>query len=1148
MLARLRLIFLKTPVLVALGLFVAYLLFGWFGFGPLAQWGAEKFIADKTGHRLTLAQPEFDPFGLRLTVRDLRLAEPDGTPLAGFKELYVDFEASSLFRLAWTFDAIRLTGPDGRLALLPGGKLNWSAFLDAFKDEEEEPDKALPRLLIRHFELRQARLDLADETLEPAFKVAFTPLELTLDELSTLPDDKGSYAISARTALGGQLRWKGEVGLKPVSMTGTFSFDGIQLAQLAPYLEGRLNIAAPEGKAGLRTDYRLGYDRKTFSLNLDRIGATVTGLRLRGKAAQVPALALDRLVVSDGRFDLGQRRFSVAAVDLAGGRVELTRRADGSLDLQDWFPAAAPSPPDRARPATPAPPAKAAGQAWQLDLARFGLDGVGIRVLDQTFAQPLALEVGNLKLGFKADARVGAGPLQARLAEGSVQAGQVAVTSAGKPLLALEGVAVDGIQASLAERSAGIDRLALDGARLAATRAAGGRIALLDALKPAARTAPAARPNAPAAPGWTWRLARAELNGAQVALRDETMKPAVGLNLDAINASVTDLSQDLAAPVPVKLALRVRQGGALQVQGRLVPARGTLDARVNLSGLSLTPAQPYIGQAANVVLVSGKAASQGRLKVGKQVTYQGGVSVSDLLVNESETGNRLLAWNRLATSELSASPTAVELGEVKVDGLGLKLVIHEDKTLNLKRLMKAQPVEPAPVPPPPPVHKAAPAGPGMRFAIERVSVSANAMDFADESLALPFGTRIHGLKGTINGIGLDKGQPAQLELDGLVDDYGLARAVGQIDLLDPAGYTDIKVIFRNVEMNRLTPYSATFAGRRIDSGKLSLDLEYKIKARQLEGDNQIVMDRLTLGERVESPTAKNLPLDLAIAILQDSNGVIDLGLPVSGSLDDPKFSYGAIIWKAIVNVIGKIVTAPFRALGKLLGISGDKLEKVIFDAGEAGLLAPEKEKLKQLAEALAKRPGLALTATPAWYPDQDRLAIKDARLRRALAEAMGRKLAPDEDPGPVSIAQPKAREGLEKLYAARLGAPALASLKGKHAQANPEPPPTSAAGRMLSRLAGLVKAKPEPLSEAEAARLKGADLHELLYQTLFDRETVTDEQLVALGQARGEAIRVALMAAGVAPDKLTLAAPEPGTGEDIVVKLGLGVARKAAAP
>ncbi|WP_165873431.1 DUF748 domain-containing protein [Parasulfuritortus cantonensis] len=656
--------------------------------------------------------------------------------------------------------------------------------------------------------------------------------------------------------------------------------------------------------------------------------------------------------------------------------------------------------------------------------------------------------------------------------------------------------------------------------------------------------------------------------GFRVALRDETVKPAVAIDLDPVAASVSGVSQDLNAALPVKLAVRVRQGGALTVQGKLVPATAALDVRVDLAGLKLTPVQPYLGQVANVTLASGVAGSRGRLQVGKRIAYKGGFSVTDLLVNEADTGNRVLAWKRLATDELSASPDAVDIGEVKVDGLGLKLVIYKDKTLNLKRLMKSS-AEPATGPeaaaktadaaaPGAPAKAAAPAAapaatagqpakPGMRFNLERVTVSANEMDFADESLALPFGTRIHDLKGTVTGISLAKGQPAQLELDGLVDDYGLARAVGQIDFLDPTGYTDVKVVFRNVEMNRLTPYSATFAGRKIESGKLSLDLEYKIKDRQLEGDNKVVMDKLTLGERVESPTAKDLPLDLAIAILQDSDGVIDLGLPVSGSLDDPQFSYGAIVWKAIVNVIGKIALAPFRAIGKLLGISGDKLENIAFDAGEAKLLPPEKDKLKQLAQALAKRPNLALTASPVWSSVADRLAIKEERVRRAVAEASGRKLAADEDPGPVSTAQPKTQDALEKLYATRIGGDALKTLKAKFAQANPEPPPTGTAGKLLSRLSGMLKAKPVPLSEAEEARLKGADLYALIYQGLLDHEAVPDEQLVALAKARGEAIQAELLADGVPADKLAVKAiaSVAAEGHEVPVKLGLGVARGA---
>ncbi|HNA28563.1 MAG TPA: DUF748 domain-containing protein, partial [Thiobacillaceae bacterium] len=384
-----------------------------------------------------------------------------------------------------------------------------------------------------------------------------------------------------------------------------------------------------------------------------------------------------------------------------------------------------------------------------------------------------------------------------------------------------------------------------------------------------------------------------------------------------------------------------------------------------------------------------------------------------LLLNESEGGARFLAWKQLASDSVSASQEALDIDELKLDSLGMKLVIYQDKTVNLKKILKAEAPPPEPngqmaggkaAEPAKPVEaaagqearppQAADPAPAYRMNIDRIRIEHGEMDFADLSLALPFGTRIHDFKGAFNGISTKPGSAAELELDGRVDDYGLARAVGQLDLFNPTGFMDIKTVFRNVEMTNLTPYTATFVGRKIQSGKLSLDLEYKIKDRQLLGQNQIVMDKLTLGERVESPTAKDLPLDLAIAILQDSDGKIDLGLPVSGSLDDPQFSYGQIIWKAIGNIITKIVTAPFRALGALFGGGGEKLEKVAFEAGEAGLTPPEKEKFKQIAQILAKRPGLALTVQGAWSAEIDRPAMKELQLRRAVAEKMGVKLAP----------------------------------------------------------------------------------------------------------------------------------------------------------
>jgi hypothetical protein len=1156
-------VLVKTPAKIALGLVLFYFLFAWFGFEPLVKWAAPKYIADKSKHSLSIAQARFDPLNLSVSVKGLKLAEPDGKPLLAFGELFVDFEAASLFKWAYTFETIRLTAPDARLELRPDGSLNWTALIESLKSKEDEPDKPLPRLLIRRAVLEKGRVGVADRKV--GFETALNPLDLSLTELSTLPDDKGAYTLAATTQPGARIRWKGDVTLKPIQATGELSVDQVTLAKLWPYLQGKLHMAPPEGKAALALAYRVGYADKKLSLALDKLGLNLEGLVLKGEKAAEPAVTLDHLVLSGGRFDLDKRQLDISEIALSGGKVALNRDKVGRLDVLDWIPPSPAAAKEQAADAKPAPAPKVAAKAgreaspWRVNLNRFALNGLGIRVTDAGFATPLTAEVGNVQVGFAARAEAGA--TTQGVVEGlAVDVSGIRLLSAAMkdPLFVLGGVTLADGRLDLAARQAEIGRVSVANGKIEAVRDAKGRIALLEALKPvegkpAPAAAPAKKAEAAAADSWRWKVGQVGLSGFQVAARDETVQPAGGLTLDKIEASVSGLTDNLKAPLPVKLGFQVKEGGSFQAEGRVVPAAPSADIRLKLANLALAPAQPWLTQAANLTLASGRASLQGQVKFAGKAEFKGGFEVADLLLSESEGGARFLAWKKLASDSVSASQEALDIDELKLDSLGMKLVIYQDKTVNLKKILKSPPppaddkseaAKPEPSKSPVPVAEAKPA-PAYRMTIDRIRIEHGEMDFADHSLALPFGTRIHDFKGAFNGISTKSGSAAELELDGRVDDYGLARAVGQIDLFNPTGFMDIKTVFRNVEMTNLTPYTATFVGRKIQSGKLSLDLEYKIKDRQLLGENQIVMDKLTLGERVQSPGAKDLPLDLAIAILQDSDGKIDLGLPVSGSLDDPQFSYGQIIWKAIGNIITKIVTAPFRALGALFGGGGEKLEKVAFEAGEAGLTPPEKEKFKQITQILNKRPGLALTIQGAWSAEIDRPAMKELQLRRAVAEKMGVKLAPEEDPGPISTANPKAQAGLEALYAARFGEAEWKALQGKWLQANPEKKKESAAGKMVSRLKNLFKPE-EPLSAEDLGQLKDADLHALLYKRLLDKEAVSDEALGQLARRRGLAVVDGLVAAGAPADRVKAAdiVRHDGEGREVPAKLELGVAKR----
>lgn len=1012
----------KVLVLTFAGVLISTLLFSWLLLPQIVQSQAEAFIAEKSGHRMSMSRPEFNPFELSLRLSDLRLAEPDGKPLLAFRELVLDLSASSLYRRALVLDGIRLNGLEATAVLLPDGKLNWSALISSLQGKEPSADSPIPRFDIRRVELSGNRIDFTDNRVAPAFVTRIAPVDLVLTDFSSLPGEKGQYKFSARTSFGAQLTWQGNARLNPVEASGSFSLDGMDLSAVSGYLKA-LPIAPPKGMVGLSADYRVAYAGGRLDAALDKVAARLTGLELVQPSG--PSVRIGAVELKDGSFDLAKNSLALGSVKFSGSDFDLPKA-------------------------------------------------------------PKAMELGSLF--------------------------------------------IENTRVNLNSHQASVGRIALGEGHIRVNRDAHGRIDVLEAIKSLSKPQTAKTERSP----WRYRLEKLELADFDASFKDEAVKAQLALKDIAID--IEGVSEDLNAALPVKASFKAPDGGRFEAEGSIVPGTPSADIHLKLADLALKPAQPYLTPVAMLKLAGGKLSTEGRVGYSsKGAVYKGGFSLRDLLINEADTGNLFLAWKSLGSRSFEVSPSRLDMDELTISGLDTGLIINKDKSLSFKRILKQTPA-PAPA--------AAPASgqPSFLVNIDRLRFIRGEMDFADYSLALPFGTRIHDLKGVVTGISNRPDALGHIELDGQVDEYGVARAVGQIELASPTDLMDIKVVFRNIAMSRLTPYSATFAGRKIDSGKLSLDLEYKIKQRQLEGKNQVVMDQLVLGEKVESPDAKDLPLDLAIGILQDSDGRIDLGLPISGSLDDPKFSYGGIIWQAITNILGKIATAPFRALGALFG-GDDKFENIVFEAGNSQLTPPEREKLVRLAEVLNKRPALVISVHGV-YADTDRVAMQDLQMRRTVAQDSGQHLEADEDPGPLSTRQPKVQKALESLFSDALGGGELASLKEGFRRANPGKMEESTAGKVLSGLTGLFREK-RVLGEQEVAKLKGADFYAVLFERLRSTVAIDDKQLQLLASARGESTLAALKNAGAPADRVSVLAAEKvsAEGRDVPVKLVLGTVK-----
>ena len=260
-----------------------------------------------------------------------------------------------------------------------------------------------------------------------------------------------------------------------------------------------------------------------------------------------------------------------------------------------------------------------------------------------------------------------------------------------------------------------------------------------------------------------------------------------------------------------------------------------------------------------------------------------------------------------------------------------------------------------------------------------INIKNMTLDFEDKNLPIPFKTTISKLKGAVSAVKNRADSTSNLEINGVVDNYGVAKITGIVNPNNIKLLTDVNMKFQNISMKNFTPYTAKFVGRAIKDGKLELDLNYNISESNLKAKNSIIIKKLELGEKIESKDAVSLPLDLAITLLEDSSNTIDLNLPVSGNVDDPEFSIAAIVWKAFVNLITKAITAPFSLIGSLFNFSEDEINSVDFNLKESEITPIQKETLDKIATILKSKKEFAISFSPSFDEKNEKEKIANQR-------------------------------------------------------------------------------------------------------------------------------------------------------------------------
>jgi uncharacterized protein involved in outer membrane biogenesis len=656
-----------------------------------------------------------------------------------------------------------------------------------------------------------------------------------------------------------------------------------------------------------------------------------------------------------------------------------------------------------------------------------GLRQVDMVPLQALAASGVAARIAKGKLDVSSQLRLDWGKtLNLHIEPGQLGIADFALEPLGKghvPPVAWHQLDLNVAHLDLASREAQLGAVTVNGLQIDAQREPGDRISLTRLLA-AKSAAPAKRDDNPA---WRWSIAHLGIDNGSLRLTDQTLggKPAVVL-IDAIKGGIDGLSDKLNRSGQIKLEGNLGKG-TFAANGTLQPLPTVADLQLTTKRLDIAGFVPYASVPLNVNVTSARLSSKGKLHYDGRTSqpkldYKGDAAFEQVRVQDKLTGDDLMRWRSLAGSHIDlrygSGVPRMHLGGLVLNAFYARVIVNSNGRLNLSDVIAKEAQAPvsvtraenhAPAAAPKPLQPAAAATPAADIHIGQITLVNGQLNYTDNFIKPNYTANLTQLAGKVGAFGTAAGDPpADLAVQAQLDDNSPVDISGAINPLAPVAFLDIKGKANDVELTRLSAYSGRYTGYPITAGKLTVDVHYLLDQRKLSADNHIFITQLTFGDRMTSPGISHLPVKLAVALLKDTEGNIDVNVPVSGSLDDPQFSLGGMIWRAFGNLIARAATAPFRLLASAFGGgSHDDLGYVEFAPGSAVLDGHAQDRLGQIVSMLSKKPALTLDITGRVDPSKDedglrKVTVDDLVRREKLADQSGGK--PDANASEATLA------------------------------------------------------------------------------------------------------------------------------------------------
>ena len=729
----------------------------------------------------------------------------------------------------------------------------------------------------------------------------------------------------------------------------------------------------------------------------------------------------------------------------------------------------------------------------------------------------------------------------------------VAERPGGKPVLEVGDFDTIGVRADAVGLAASVEKIALSRVRVHVRRAKSGLVNLL-ALAP-----PAGAISAPSAPGPTPRVSVGTftLSGMGVDIDDEGVPGGAKLAIENLSLEVRDASLEPKARIPVHVSFGWAPRGSVSVEGVVViKPQVAADLKATVSDLSLLPLSPYLEQFVNARLTQGAVATSVEAHLalgpgGPSATVKGNFSAEKVGLVDKAHDEPLAGFSRLALTGISVGTTpkvSAAVAEVDLTGPYLRVIVNADGTQNVATLAVEGPGK-APA-------GATGAAAPPEVSVDRVTIDGGNFTFTDRSVEPNVKVGLSSFAGTLAGFSSENMARADVNLYGMVDGVGPVDITGKLDPLGARRFVDLSIEVKSMDLVPLSPYTGKFAGYELARGQLVVDSRILVDGERLDSSNKVTLNQFSFGGATGSKDAIHLPVRLAVALLKDVNGQILIDLPVQGSLDDPEFRVGKVVWRVVGNLLTKAAVSPFSLVGSMFGGGGEELAYQEFAPGRSEFENDDVKKLDTLGRALANRPALSLGIEGGFDAAADAYALKRAKLAKLIRlKVWEARHAADPNIPPPDQLRVSAEEDaamVKKLFDAKF--PPGTTFGTPLPQApEPAPAPPGPPAGIIKRIVYAItfqKERDESASRKQAERIRAEHEHAVALAVagglpldemrgrLAEATEVTADDLAGLAAARAKRVRDQLVNAGhVSPERLFLTKASGSGGQGARVTL-----------